>query len=125
MPPALNSPLGSSDSGTSMISRIRLSTFLFFAGQGVDFTEAVLDLDRETSLPKALMLTTSGKKSQTFVFKETKVNPTIAAENFAFKKLDGWKVVRNPDPNVRPNKVAAKPRKVEAEGDAKEPDRPR
>ena len=99
----------------------------FFAGKppGVGFSRAILDLDRETFLPRALMLTSPDKdETLTYVFKAIAVNPTIAAENFQRKAIEGWTVVRAPRPEGRRN-VAARPREGAGEADAKGQSRPR
>ena len=70
------------------------------------FAEALLDLDRQTFLPRALMLTSPNEKeTQTYVFKAIETEKKVDPANFKFQKIEGWKVVRNPDPNARPSKV--------------------
>ena len=78
------------------------------------FAEALLDLDRATYLPKALLLTSPNEKeTQTYVFQKIETEKKVDPSNFEFKKIEGWKVVRNPDPNGRPSRVG-NPRPVGA-----------
>lgn len=91
---------------------------------GVNFSSAIIDLRRDSSLPDALQLTSiDGKETQTYVFKDYRVNESIPAENFTLKKLEGWKIVRLPVPD--PKRDVARTREAAAAPTSRDRARPR
>lgn len=70
------------------------------------FAEALLDLNRQTFLPDALLLTSPNEKdTQTYRFTKISTDKPVADDNFKLKKIEGWKIVRNPAPGSEPAQV--------------------
>jgi TIGR03009 family protein len=73
------------------------------------FSMAIVLLDKKTFLPKALRLwdPENGKSTKTYEFKEIRPNAPVDDKNFQGEIFRGWKVIRNPDANGRPQAAGA------------------
>jgi len=86
--------LGSDDEGK--VARLVLG-LVPWSGVDGEFSRAVVDLNRETLFPDAMLIASpDGRQTQTYVFKEIKANVTVAADNFRVRNIAGWAVVRPP-----------------------------
>ncbi|HWE37116.1 MAG TPA: TIGR03009 domain-containing protein [Isosphaeraceae bacterium] len=61
------------------------------------FSQAVVQINRQTFLPERMTLVMANKKGlQKYRFTSVKPNEEVKDENFQYKPVKGWKLVKNP-----------------------------
>jgi TIGR03009 family protein len=77
------------------------------------FSQAVVQINRKTFLPELMTLVIANKKGlQKYQFSSVEPNKEVMDENFQYKPIKGWKLVRNPAPDDPAANAAQQPQRL-------------